>query len=49
MTSSSQCHNHSILVPTYKPPDTVKDFYDDQTYDMKTRVDVWKRMDVVPV
>ena len=27
----------------------MKDLYDDQTYDLKTRVNIWTRMDVVPV
>ena len=49
MTSSSQCHNNLVLVPPRKPPDPVKDIYDGQIYDLKTRVDIWKRMDVVPV
>ena len=48
-TSSSQCHNNPVLVPPCKPPGTVKDLYDGQTYDLKTRVDIWTRMDVVPV
>ena len=47
--SSSQCHNNPVLVPLCKPPDPVKDIYDGQTYDLKTRVDIWTRMDVVPV
>ena len=49
MTSSSQCHNNPVMVPPRKPPDPVKDLYDGQTYDLKTRVDIRKRMDVVPV
>ena len=48
-TSSIQCHNNPVLVPPWKPPDPVKDLYDGQTYDLKTRVDIWTRMDVVPV
>ena len=48
-TISSQCHNNPVLVPLCKPPDPVKGFYDGQTYDLKTRVDIWMRMDVVPV
>ena len=48
-TISSQCHNNPVLVPPCKPPDPAKDFYDGQTYDLKTRVDIWTRMDVVPV
>ena len=47
--SSSQCHSNLVLVPSCKPPDPVKDIYDGQTYDLKTRVDIWTRMDVVPV
>ena len=27
----------------------MKDIYDGQTYDLKTRVDIWTRIDVVPV
>ena len=27
----------------------MKDLYYGQTYDLKTRVDIWTRMDVVPV
>ena len=47
--SSSQCHNNPVLVPLCKPPDPMKDIYDGNTYDLKTRVDIWMRMDVVPV
>ena len=49
MKSSSQCHNNPVLVPPRKPPDPVKDYYDGQIYDLKTSVDIWIRMDVVPV
>ena len=49
MTSSIQCHNNPVLVPPRKPPDSVKDLYDGQIYDLKTRVDIWTRMDVIPV
>ena len=49
MTSSSQCHNNPILVPPHKPPDPVKDLYDGHIYDLKTRMDIWTRMDVVTV
>ena len=48
-TSSIQCHNNPVLVPLRKPTDPVKDLYDGQTHDLKTRVDIWTRMDVVPV
>ena len=44
-----QCHNNPFLVPPRIPPDPMKDLYDGQTYDLKTRVDIWTRMDVVPV
>ena len=47
--SSIQCHNNPVLVPPIKPPDHVKDLYDGQTYELKTRLDIWTRMDVVPV
>ena len=48
-TSSSQCHNNPVLVTPRKPPDPVKDLYDGQIYDLKTSVDIWTRMDVVPM
>ena len=48
-SSSSQCHNNPVLVSPSKPTDNVKDLYDGQTYDLKTRVDIWTRMDLVPV
>ena len=48
-TSFFQCHNNPFLVPPRKPPDPVKDIYDGQTCDLKTRGDIWMRMDVVPV
>ena len=46
-TSSRQFHNNPVLDPPRKPPDHVKDIYDGHTYDLKTRVDIWKRMDVL--
>ena len=46
--SSIQCHNNPVLVPPRKPTDPVKDLYDGQIYELKTRVDIWTRMDVVP-
>ena len=49
MTCSSQCHNNPVLVPPCKSTDTVKDLYDGQIYDLKTRMDIWKRMEVVSV
>ena len=48
-TSSSQCHNNPVLVPPRKPSDPVKYLYDGQIYDLKTRVGIWTRMDVVSV
>ena len=47
--SSSQFHNNPVLVPPCKPSDHVKDIYDGQDYDLKTRVNIWTRMDAVPV
>ena len=47
--SSSQYHNNPVLVPPRKPPNPVKYIYEGQTYDLKTKVDVWMRIDVVPV
>ena len=47
--SSSQCHNKPVLVPPRKPPYPVKGIYDSQTNDLKTRVDIWTRIDIVPV
>ena len=48
-TSSIQCHNNPVLVTPRKPPDPVKDIYDGQAYDLKTRVDIWTSMDIFPV
>ena len=48
-TTSIQYHNNPVLVPPRKPPDTVKDLYNGQTYELKTKVDIWTRIDVVPV
>ena len=48
-TSSSQCHNNPFLVPPRKPPDPVKDIYHGHTYDLKKRMDIWTRVDMVPV
>ena len=39
----------TVLVPPRKPTDPVKDLYDGQPYEPKTRVDIWTGMDVVPV
>ena len=49
MKISIQCHNNPVLVPPSKPPDHVKDIYGGHTYDLKTRVDIWTSIDVVPV
>ena len=45
----SQCHSKQVLVNPCKTPDHVKDLYYGQTYDLKTRVDIWTSIDVVPV
>ena len=49
MTSSSQCYNNPVFFPPRKPLDPVKDHFDGQIYDLKTRADIWTRMDLVPV
>ena len=46
---SKQCHINIVLVTPYKPPDPVKYLYAGQTYELKTRVDIWAGVDVVPV
>ena len=46
---SSQCHSNPVLVPHQKPSNTVKGIYDGWTFDLKKSVDIWTRMDVVPV
>ena len=48
-TISIQCHNNPVFVPLCKPPDHVKDIYEVHTFDLKTRVGIWTKMDVVPV
>ena len=48
-TNSSQYHNKPVLVPPRKPPNNVKYLYEGQNYDLKTRVEIWTRMDLVPV
>ena len=48
-TSSRQCHNNPVLVPSLKPPDPVEDIYDGHTYYIETRVDIWTRIDFVTV
>ena len=47
--SSSQCHSNPVLFLPCKTPDPVKDLYDGHTYDLKTGVDVWIRIDVFQV
>ena len=41
------CSN-PVLVTHREPPNPVRDLYDGQTYDLKRRVDIWTRMDMVP-
>ena len=48
-TRSIQCHNTLVFISTFKPPNTVMNIYEGHIYDLKTRVDIWKSMDVVPV
>ena len=49
MKNSRHCHSNPVLVPYRKTPDPVKDIYDGQNYDLKTRVDIWTSIYVVPV
>ena len=46
-TRSNKCHSKLMLVPSHKPLDTIMDIYDGQKFDLKTRVYVWMRMDVI--
>ena len=48
-TSYSQCQNNPVLFPPHKPPYSVKGIYYGQTYNQKTQVYIWTRMDIVPV
>ena len=38
-----------ILVPSHKPLDPIMDLYDVHNIDLKKRVGIWMRMDVIPV
>ena len=38
-----------ILVPYHKPLHPMMDLYDGQKIDLKKMVDIWMRMDVIPV
>ena len=49
ITRSRQCHNNPVLVPPRKPLDLVTGLYDSHIYDLKTRVDIWTRINVAPV
>ena len=35
--------------PSHKPLDPMMDLYNGQTFDLKKRVDIWMRMDVIPI
>ena len=48
-TSYSKFHSNLILVPPHKPLDPMMDLYDGHNFDLKTRVDIWMRIDVVPL
>ena len=48
-TRSSQCHSNPVLFPLIKPPNHVMYLYDGHTYDPRTEVYIWMRMDMVPV
>ena len=49
MRISSQYHSKLISVPSNKPLDPMMDIYDGQNFYLKTRVDIWMRMDVITV
>ena len=49
MRISSQCNSKLISVPSNKPLDPMMDIYDGQNFYLKTRVDMWMRMYVVPI
>ena len=49
MKISSQCHNNPILFPLHKSLDPVRDIYDGRIFDLKIRVGICLRMNVVPV
>ena len=46
---SRYIHSNPVLFPPIKPPDPVKDIYDGHTYDLKTRLDKFMRVDVAPM
>ena len=46
-TRSSQCHSNLIFVTSRKPLDHMMDIYGGQAFDLKTRVDIWIRMDMI--
>ena len=46
---SSQCRSKLVLSLPHKPLNPIRDAYDGQLHDLTTGVDIWERMDVVPV
>ena len=44
-----QSHSNPVLVPNSKPTDPVMNNDDNNTDVLKVRVDIWTRMDVVPL
>ena len=48
-TRSIQCHNNPFLVPFHKSPNIVRDLYDRNIFETKTRVDIWMMRNVYPV
>ena len=46
---SSQCNNNPILASIYKSPYPVRDLYDGHIFDLKTRVNIGLRMNLVSV
>ena len=47
-TSYIHWHSNLMLVPSHKPLDPMIDLYDGYIFDLKTSVDIWMRMYVVP-
>ena len=49
LTSDTVNYSKMILIPSHEPLDPKMDLYDGQNIDLETRVDIWMRMDVIPV
>ena len=47
--NSSQFHSNPIFVTPHKTPNTIMDLYDGWEFDLKSRINIWTRMDVFPI